>query len=250
MKLYVLDEPVPAEPQGSAPQAPSRSRIVGVGNAVALLLVVGGLGIAGVRLTGPDSSSVDVPQDDLAVAATAPALSAATAPPSTAIAERQSTFTPQGSHLGKADSAPAQASSIVHKGGRYFVDLHDVDVGSALAMMSQATRTTVLGADVLRDDPARLTAKLTAASPQSAWQSVFGNVANFAVSCLGETCVVRIVSALGSGGSSEPRALPPPAPNITEDENGPPENIQSEASMAAAIAAMQRQQQTTYSGDY
>lgn len=247
MKLYVLDEPVPAEPQGSAPQAPRRSRSVGFGNVVALLLIVGGLGIAGVRLTGPDSSSVNVPQGDLAVAATAPALSAATAPPSTTLAERQPTFTPQASHLGKADSAPAQASSIVHKGGRYFVDLHDVDVGSALAMMSQATRTTVLGADVLRDDPARLTAKLTAASPQSAWQSVFGNVANFAVSCLGETCVVRIVSALASGGSSEPRALPPPAP---QDENGPPENIQSEASMAAAIAAMQRQQQTTYSGDY
>lgn len=247
MKLYVLDEPVPAEPQGSAAQAPRRSQSVGFGNVVALLLIVGGLGIAGVRLTGPDSSSVNVPQGDLAVAATAPALGAATAPPSTTIAERQPTFTPQGSHLGKADSAPAQASSIVRKGGRYFVDLHDVDVGSALAMMSQATQTTVLGADVLRDDPARLTAKLTAASPQSAWQSVFGNVANFAVSCLGETCVVRIVSALGSGGSSEPRALPPPAP---QDENGPPENIQSEASMAAAIAAMQRQQQTTYSGDY
>lgn len=250
MKLYVLDEPVPAEQQGSVPQAPGRSRIVGVGSAVALLLIVGGLGIAGVRVAGPESSSANVPQDDLAVVATAPTLSAGTALPSETIAEQQPAFTPQGSHVANADSAPVQASSIVHKGGRYFVDLHDVDVGSALAMMSQATRTTVLGADVLRDHPLRLTAQLTAASPQSAWQSVFGNVANFAVSCTGETCVVRIVSTFGSGGSGEPRTPPPIAGNVTENPDGPPENIQSEASMAAAVAAMQRQQQTTYSEDY
>jgi hypothetical protein len=243
MKLYVLDEPVPAEQQSSLAQAPRRSRLVGVGSAVALLLIAGGLGIAGVRIFGPGSSSGNVPDDDRAVIATAPGL---TSLPAT-IAAQPPTFAPQGSRVINADSAPAQASSIVHKGGRYFVDLHDVDVGSALAMMSKATRTTVLGADVFRDHPARLTAQLTAASPQSAWQSVFGSVANFAVSCVGETCVVRIVSALGSGESRPP---PPIAANVTENPDGPPENIQSEASMAAAIAAMQRQQQTTYTEDY
>jgi hypothetical protein len=242
MKLYVLDEPALAEEQGPAPQAPRRSRIVGIGSAVALLLIVSVLGIAGVRIAGPGSSSVNVPEDGLTAVATAP-LQMVTS------AELQPTFTPtQGSLVIDASPAPAQASSIVHKGGKYFVDLHDADVSSALAMMSQATRTTVLGAEILRDHPARVTARLTATSPQSAWQSVFGSVANFAVSCAGETCVVRIVSAVGSGERWTP---PPIAANVTtQDADGPPENIQSEASMAAAIAAMQRQQQTTYSGDY
>src|SRR5215472_2931136 len=115
MKLYVLDEPVPAEQQSSLPQAPRRSRLVGVGSAVALLLIAGGLGIAGVRIFGPGSSTGNVPEDDLAVVATAPGL---TSLPAT-IAAQPPTFAPQGSRVINADSAPAQASSIVHKGGRY-----------------------------------------------------------------------------------------------------------------------------------
>jgi hypothetical protein len=244
MKLYVLEEPAPAEQQLPVPQMPRRSRIVGVGGAIALLLFVGALVVAGVLIGGPEGTSANVRQ--LAVIAAAPPLPAGTEPLAPPMTEQQPTLAPvqQGRAINTASDLAGE-SSIVRRGGKFFVDLHDVDVGSALVMMSQATRTTVVGADVLRDQPARLTARLTATSPQSAWQSVFGNVANFAVSCVGEACVVHIVSAVGG----KPPTPPPLPADAIQAPSDPTADLQTESSMAAAVAAL-RQQQTTYSEDY
>ena len=107
-------------------------------------------------------------------------------------------------------ASPAEPSSVVRRNGKFVIELHAVEPGTALAMLSKATGMTVLGADALLQHPAPVSASLIAPSPVAAWQSVFGDVANFAVSCAGaKACVVHFVAAAAPG-ASQATISPPP----------------------------------------
>jgi hypothetical protein len=75
----------------------------------------------------------------------------------------------------------------------------------------------VLGGDALLQHPAPLSASAVTVSPVAAWQSVFGDIANFAVSCAGKACVVHFVAAAAPAAS---RPFSPPA-SMVEDAAAP-----------------------------
>jgi hypothetical protein len=93
-----------------------------------------------------------------------------------------------------SEAPAAPESSIVHKHGRYVVDLHGASVASALAMLSKVTGATVAGGEALSASPELLTKVFETSSPVEAWQAVFGGVANFAIACTKGTCAVRFVA--------------------------------------------------------
>ena len=89
-------------------------------------------------------------------------------------------------------------SRITHAGGRYVVELHAAAIGPTLAMLSKATRATVTGGDVLVRSPSLITTSFVADSPLDAWKGVFGDLANFALTCGHSACAVRVVSLVGA----------------------------------------------------
>ena len=91
------------------------------------------------------------------------------------------------------------ASRISHERGRYVVDLHSAPLGSALEMLSTATKARVTGGDIFAGSALRLTRSAVAATPQEAWQAVFSEVASFAITCAVNGCDVRFVSLTKSG---------------------------------------------------
>jgi hypothetical protein len=188
MKQYVLDEPMagaPAPIDGDPPslRQPGRWRWI----LLVVLLEPIALAILYVSLSGGPSWSQAAPSH---------------ATTSTPIAYAASFSFPR-----QAEAAPAVAeqpaeprvSKIAQERGRYVIDLQDMEPGAALAMLAQATKARVAGANIFAGSPVRLTRSAVAGSPREAWQTVFGDVANFAVACAGAACEVRFVSLAKPG---------------------------------------------------
>lgn len=98
-----------------------------------------------------------------------------------------------------AEIAAVKTSRVTRERGQYVVDLHAAPVESAVEMLSTATRTRVSGSGIFGDSALRLTRSVVAATPREAWQAVFGDVANFAITCAGGACEVRFVSLATPG---------------------------------------------------
>jgi hypothetical protein len=211
MKLYVLDESRPTDEVSVETPGRARSRrvmlVVGVLVPLALVLCYFHLGAgAGGDAEGSSAASVSID------GSLAPAMPAGTG--GVSVAEQK----PIAMAVSRAEPEPPgpaslASSSVTRRDGKYFVELNGVEASAALAMMSEATSMKVLGGDALLDHPLRITAKVVTASPVVAWQSVFGDVASFAISCPGKTCVVHIVSA-ASAASNPPVASVPVAPPL------------------------------------
>ena len=182
MKQYVLDEPMAAAPPPAEPQSlrqPGWWRwlvLAVVLEAVALAILY--VALNGVPTLGP-------------------------ARPAPGVAYVASFSFPREAEAGPthAPAAAPPVSQIRQERGRYVVELHDEAPESALAMLTEATKSRVAGANVLAGSPVRLTRSVVASSPREAWQAVFGDVANFAVACAGSACEVRFVSLVNAGAS-------------------------------------------------
>jgi hypothetical protein len=219
MKQYVLDEPgARASTPAPSEAVPGRVRwrwpiVLAAVSAVALVVAYSLVE----HQPAPASSRVDAAVVPAYVASTVlapvqePVAAALPAPPAPA-----------------PEPAP---SRVAREGGRYVIDLHSVAIGPAVAMLSDATRTSVTGADVVGASPARLTTSFVADSPLEAWKGVFGNVASFAMTCGHSSCAVRFVSLVGapsiaSLASTPVQALQPtstaPAGSPATDESGQP----------------------------
>ena len=137
--------------------------------------------------------------------------------------------------------APDQESRIAFERGKYVIDLRSTDIGPALAMLAQATKATVHGADVLSRQPAQLSRSAVVATPAEAWQAVLGDVANFAISCTSKGCTV-FVTAVAKGGAkvdAVPSTLALAAPSFAPANagNGAEMPAVDPVAAAAAIAA-------------
>jgi hypothetical protein len=205
MKQYVLElapgAQAPEAPAGEAPPTedvpagqtrPARSWRLLATLAVVEPIV---LAVLYVALVGRPSwaDAKDDGRGAPAMAATAtPAQTAATAslppapPPQAA---------PVAAALPGAPEAPlARPSRVTHEQGRFVIELHGTAIEPALAMLSAATRTTVTGAEVFAGSPQRIERSLVASSPREAWQAVFGELGNFAITCAPQGCKVHFVA--------------------------------------------------------
>ena len=94
-------------------------------------------------------------------------------------------------------AAPADAAGgtdkIARTRGGYSIQLHSANPIKVLEMLSEATTATVRGGEVL-DPQQAITRTLVAKSPLEAWRAIFGDVANFAVTCSANACAVRFAS--------------------------------------------------------
>ena len=99
-------------------------------------------------------------------------------------------------------------SRITRADGRYVVDLHAAAIGPVLAMLSEATRTSVTGSDVVTASPSRITTSFVADTPLEAWKGVFGDVASYALTCGRSACAVRFVSLVGVPATSSLSPVP------------------------------------------
>ena len=181
MKQYVLDEPAPvlaSAPPSEADRAPTRRW---PWRALLVLAVV----------------------EPLALGALYLALNADTAPvgrqaPPTPAHVAGLEFAPPPKPAAVAATAAAEisteASRVAFERGQYVIDLRSADVGPALAMLAKATRATVHGGELLLADSTRLSRSAVASTPVEAWQAVFGNVANYAISCTQRGCAVWIAA--------------------------------------------------------
>jgi hypothetical protein len=188
MKQYVLDEPG-ARPPEETPAAPSPARRRW--RWPTLLAAVGAAAlVASYSLVAGRSEPAPRP----AATAVVPAYVAPTViadPPVAVAAPAPAAMLPE-----------PPASRITLADGRYVIDLHAAAIGPALAMLSEATRTTVTGSDLVTTSPTRLTTSFVADSPLEAWKGVFGDVASFAMSCGHLSCAVRFVSLVGARSDS------------------------------------------------
>ena len=90
--------------------------------------------------------------------------------------------------------AAPEESRIAFEHGKYVIDLRSTDIRPALAMLAQATKATVRGADLLSREPTRLSRSAVVATPAEAWQTVLGDVASFAISCTQKGCAVFVTA--------------------------------------------------------
>jgi len=203
MKLYVLDEPLAPAAQGeAATPSPQRSRRSLWFHSGLALVAIGACSfyLAGVL---PSNDDGDHPHDASRGEAVAATPTTGTAlPPPAPIETAPASPAPE-----PAIATPPAPSSVVRRNGKFIIDLHSVEPAAAVAMLSRATGMTVLGDDALLQHPAPLSASAVTASPVAAWQSVFGDIANFAVSCAAKACVVHFVAAAAPS-ASRPSALP------------------------------------------
>ena len=125
------------------------------------------------------------------------------------------TFPVQPGQTGAAAIATADASSgesrIAFERGRYVIDLRSTDIGPALAMLADATKATVRGADALAREPRQLSRSAVVATPAEAWQAVLGDVANFAISCTQKGCAVFVAAVAKADARPATMALAAPA---------------------------------------
>ena len=140
-------------------------------------------------------------------------------------------FPVQPGQTGAAATTTADASSgesrIAFERGRYVIDLRSTDIGPALAMLADATKATVRGADALAREPRQLSRSAVVATPAEAWQAVLGDVANFAISCTQKGCAVFVTAVAKDDARSDARPAPlaPGAPAFK------PANVESGAEM-------------------
>jgi len=216
MKQYVLDEPMAAAtpaPDGSPAfslRPPGWWRWL----VLAIVLEAVALAILYVALNGvPGASSAE---------------------PSSGIAYVASFSFPRDPESARSQAQPTEApvSRVRQERGRYLVELHDEVPEQAPAMLTEATKSRVAGANIFVGSPLRLTRSAVAATPREAWQAVFGDVANFVVACTGNACDVRFVSLvkpeaqlagrapLQQAVSPIPRPAEPAPPGRTQDSEG------------------------------
>jgi len=143
---------------------------------------------------------------------------------------------------GQAAAAPiaagaAEESRIAFERGKYVIDLRSTDIGPALAMLAQATKATVHGADVLSRQPAQLSRSAVVATPAEAWQAVLGDVANFAISCTSKGCTVFVTAVAKVDAGPSTFALAPPSFAPANAGNGAEMPAFDPVAAAAAIAA-------------
>jgi hypothetical protein len=190
MKQYVLDEPAPVAPLPVASPAPSLN-YPGRWRWFLLALLLEPIALAALYLGLSGNWSRATPS---------PA-------PTNTVAYAASFSFPRQAEPALAEPAVAEprVSRILQERGRYVVDLHDAEPGPALAMLTQATKARVAGSDIFIGSTLRLTRSALAATPREAWQAVFGDVANFAIACVGNACEVRFVS-IAKPGSPVPGA--------------------------------------------
>jgi hypothetical protein len=186
MREYVLDQLAPGEGELSPPPplddgyVPPPARTSWRTIALLIVLETLALGLLYVVMIGfpaPTQASVESQTASIAPIAPAPV-----APD------------PQAAPVAEVVPPP---SRISREHGRYLIDLHGAEVGSVLAMLTQATGATVRGADVLAGNASRITRTVETDSPLEAWQAVFGGVANFAATCNKAACAVRFVPESG-----------------------------------------------------
>jgi hypothetical protein len=201
MKEYVLDQLAPGEGELSPPRplddgyVPPPARTSWRTIALLIVLETLALGLLYVVMIGfPAPTQASVESQTAYVAPIAPPAPVAPDPQAPPVAE----------------VAPPPPSRISREHGRYLIDLHGAEVGSVLAMLTQATGATVRGADVLAGNASRITRTVETDSPLEAWQAVFGGVANFAATCNKAACAVRFVPA--SGPARAPAFAGPLAP--------------------------------------
>ena len=210
MKQYVLDEPG-ARPPEATPPSPARRRWrwpTLLAAVVAAALVAGYSFVEGRSEPAPRAIATAVVPAYVAPTVVADPPPAVAAPaPALALPE------PPPSRVTRAD-------------GRYVIDLHAAAIGPALAMLSEATRTTVTGGDLVTTSPARLTTSFVADSPLEAWKGVFGDVASFAMSCGHSRCAVRFVSLVGSRSDSLSSTPPSPLQPTSMAPPGAPPSVE------------------------
>jgi hypothetical protein len=185
MKEYVLDQPPPGELSPPpfddgyvAPPARTSWRTI----PLLIVLEALALGLLYVVMIGfPAATQGSVESQSAYVAPIAPSAPVAPDPPAPPVAA----------------VAPPPPNRISREHGRYVIELHGAEVGSVLAMLTQATGAIVRGADVLAGNPSRITRTVETDSPLEAWHAVFGGVANFAATCDKAACAVRFVPASG-----------------------------------------------------
>jgi hypothetical protein len=216
MKHYLLDEPLAAAPL--PPAGPPALSLTQPGwwrwLVLAIVLEAVALAVLYVALNGvPGASSAE---------------------PTRGIAYVASFSFPRDPESARSPAQPTEApvSRVRQERGRYLVELHDEVPEQALAMLAEATKSRVAGANIFAGSPLRVTRSAVAATPREAWQAVFGDVANFVVACTGNACEVRFVSLVKpeaqlAGRGPLQRAvspIPPPAapapPGRTLDGEG------------------------------
>ncbi|HTJ06665.1 MAG TPA: hypothetical protein VL624_15085 [Caldimonas sp.] len=146
---------------------------------------------------------------------------------------------------GQAAAAPiaagaAEESRIAFERGKYVIDLRSTDIGPALAMLAEATKATVHGADALAREPTQLSRSAVVATPAEAWQAVLGDVASFAISCSQKACAVFVTAAAkGDRAATLALAAPSFAPaNVVGSSEMPAvDPIAAAAAIAAAKSA-------------
>ena len=135
----------------------------------------------------------------------------------------------QGAAAAAGTAADAQdgESRIAFEHGKYVIHLRATDIGPALAMLADATKATVRGAEVLSRQPTQLSRSAVVATPAEAWQAVLGDVANFAISCTQKGCAVFVTAVAKDDARSDARPAPlaPGAPAFK------PANVESGAEM-------------------
>ena len=203
MKEYVLDEP--SSPDASPPdgvpavQRPTLPPQPWPWRALLVLAIVEPLALGTLYL----ALGADAHPRARAEPSTGPATIAAFA------------FPAQPGQTGAAATTTADASSgesrIAFERGRYVIDLRSTDIGPALAMLADATKATVRGADALAREPRQLSRSAVVATPAEAWQAVLGDVANFAISCTQKGCAVFVAAVAKADARPATMALAAPA---------------------------------------
>ena len=203
MKEYVLDEP--PSPDASSPdgvptvQRPTLPPQPWPWRALLVLAIVEPLALGTLYL----ALGADAHPRARAEPSTGPATIAAFALPA------------QPGQTGAAATTTADASSgesrIAFERGRYVIDLRSTDIGPALAMLADATKATVRGADALAREPRQLSRSAVVATPAEAWQAVRGDVANFAISCTQKGCAVFVAAVAKAEARPATMALAAPA---------------------------------------
>ena len=229
MKQYVLDEPAspdatssdsPPAPHATLPPQPWPWR------ALLVLAVVEPLALGALYLALNADAHPGVRSEPPAGPATIAAFAFPTPPGQSATAAAAT-----------AAAAPDQESRIAFERGRYVIDLRSTDIGPALAMLAQATKATVHGADVLSRQPAQLSRSAVVATPAEAWQAVLGDVANFAISCTSKGCTVFVTAVAKVDAGPSTFALAPPSFAPANAGNGAEMPAFDPVAAAAAIAA-------------
>ena len=220
MKQYVLDESPSADassPEDVATvQRPTLPPQPWPWRALLVLAIVEPLALGGLYL----ALNADAHPRDRAEPSTGPATIAAFGLPAAA---------GQGAAAAAVTAADAQdgESRIAFEHGKYVIHLRATDIGPALAMLADATKATVRGAEVLSRQPTQLSRSAVVATPAEAWQAVLGDVANFAISCTQKGCAVFVTAVAKDDARSDARPAPlaPGAPAFK------PANVESGAEM-------------------